>query len=53
MNVSYASTRKVPVGVRRIASGAMIAPVFAASVAGPAGSVVHAPNSCTGTPSER
>jgi hypothetical protein len=38
---------------RRIATGRTSEPVFAASVAGPAGSVVHAPNIRTGTPSER
>ena len=45
--------RNLPPVVRRIASGAMIAPVLAASVAGPAGSVVQAPNSFTGIPSLR
>ena len=31
----------------------MIAPLFAASAPGPAGSVVQAPNSLTGMPSSR
>ena len=33
--------------------GRMREPVLAASVAGPAGSAVHCPNSFTGIPSER
>ena len=53
VKVSWASSRNVPVGVRWMASGAISAPVFAASVAGPAGSVVQASNSRTGMPSGR
>ena len=53
LNDAGASIRNRPSIVRRIAMGAMIAFVLAASVAGPAGSVVHAPNSRTGMPSGR
>src|SRR5664280_3006784 len=37
------STRKWSLGWRRMAIGRIVAPVFAASAAGPAGSVVQAP----------
>jgi hypothetical protein len=52
-NASSASTWKRPSFVRRTAIGAIIAPVLAARTAGPAGSVVQAPNSLTGIPSLR
>ena len=52
-NASSASTWKRPSGVRRTAIGMISAPVLAASVAGPAGRVVQAPNSFTGMPSLR
>src|ERR1019366_5597374 len=45
------STRKWSLAWRRIAIGRIIAPVLAASAAGPAGSVVQAPNRRTGMPS--
>ncbi len=38
---------------RRMATGAMIAPVLAARLAGPAGSVVQEPSRRTGIPSGR
>ena len=53
VNGSNGSIRRRPSPIRRMASGAIIAPLFAASAAGPAGSVVQAPNSRTGMPSLR
>ena len=50
---SLNDTWNIPSSPRRMATGTMTEPVFAARVAGPAGSVVHAPNSRTGTPSDR
>ena len=52
-NGSWSSIRNRPCAVRRIASGAISAPVLAASVAGPAGSVVQWSNRRTGMPSGR
>ena len=46
-------TSKPLAGVRRMAMGRIHEPVLAASVAGPAGRVVQAPNSFTGMPSWR
>ena len=48
-----ADVDSVPSGWRRMVIGRIRDPVLAASVAGPAGSVVHAPNRRTGIPSAR
>ncbi len=51
LNISPASTWNRPPAIRLTAMNTMTEPVLAASVAGPAGSVVQAPNSFTGMPS--
>ena len=50
---SPAAARNVPSGSRLIENGTIDDPCLAARIAGPAGSVVQAPNIFTGMPSSR